>query len=287
MNALETARFWNALGVATIPIRYRDKRPALASWEEYQHRLPSDTELVKWFSRPFTNIAVVVGWRNLVVIDFDADTEYERWQLWLSRKPVYRWIRNTYQVKTARGMHVYVITAQPASNAKLPGIDVKAQSGYVLAPPSVHPSGHVYTQFSGDLPVRIEALSDILPAELLAVHTQQPKTVTSAPVPPVVISDDPWSHAEYPLDPDRDLIEQIKERYRIEQFFPRLRSRHGRWHMTNCPFHDDRNPSFWIDIERQLCGCFAGCTSQPYDVIDLYARMHNLSIPDAIRIMAR
>jgi len=286
MNTLQQAQFWQKLGIATIPIRYKDKRPELKSWQEFQKRLPTNTELSKWFSGPFHNLGVVVGWNNLVVIDFDSDIEYARWQLWIARRSVYRWIRQTLQVKTARGVHVYVTTAQPAQNAKLPGIDIKAVGGYVLSPPSVHPSGPVYTQFGGDLPVRIEALSDILPAELLAAHTQQPKTVTPAPVP-VVISDDPWSHAEYTLDPDRDLIEQIKERYRIEQFFPRMRSRDGRWHMANCPFHDDTSPSMWVDTERQLCGCFAGCTAQPYDVIDLYARLHNLSVQEAIKIMAR
>ncbi len=285
MTLLSTAKFWLNLGIATIPIRYKDKRPAISAWKQYQHRLPLDTELSKWFSNPYTNIAVVTGWRNLVVIDFDMDTEYEKWALWIAKRRIYRYIRQTLTVRTARGYHVYVTTNQPAQNAKLPRIDIKARNGCVLTPPSIHPSGAQYKVISGDLPVRIEALSDILPAELLAAHTQQPKTVTPAPVP-VVISDDPWSHAEYTLDPDRDLIEQIKERYRIEQFFPRMCSRDGRWHMTNCPFHDDRQPSFWIDTCRQLCGCFAGCTPQPYDVIDLYARLHNLSVKEAIWIMS-
>jgi len=132
MNTLQQAQFWQKLGIATIPIRYKDKRPELKSWQEFQKRLPTNTELSKWFSGPFHNLGVVVGWQNLAVIDFDSDTEYARWQLWIARRPVYRWIRQTLQVKTARGVHVYVTTAQPAQNAKLPGIDIKAVGGYVL-----------------------------------------------------------------------------------------------------------------------------------------------------------
>lgn len=286
MSALEQAKMWKKLGIATIPIRFRDKRPELKSWQEFQKRLPTDIELSKWFSGPFHNLGIVVGWRNLVVIDFDNDTEYARWQLWIARRPIYRWIRQTLHVKTARGVHVYVTTSQPAQNAKLPGIDVKAVGGYVLAPPSVHPSGVEYTVLSGSLPVWVEALSDVLPAELLVVHTQLPERqfqIASS----IVVSDDPWERASQPFEPDHDLIEQIKQRYRIEQFFPRLIHKKDRWHMTNCPFHDDRSPSMWVDTQRQICGCFAGCTQRPYDVIDLYARLHNLTIQDAIRVMAR
>ncbi len=289
MNALNQAKMWKKLGIATIPIRFRDKRPELKSWQEFQKRLPTDTELSKWFSGPFHNLGVVVGWRNLVVIDFDNDTEYARWQLWIAKRPIYRWIRQTLQVKTARGVHVYVTTSQPAQNAKLPGIDVKAQGGYVLSPPSIHPSGIEYSVLSGVLPVRIEALSDILPAELLVVHTQFPERQIQIVSSPVVltVTDDPWERASQPFDPDRDLIEQIKQRYRIEEFFTKLIPTKSRWAMTHCPFHDDRTPSMWVDTERQICGCFARCTPQPYDVIDLYARLHNLSIQDAIKIMAR
>lgn len=286
MNALQQAQFWKKLGVATIPVRYKDKRPELKSWQEFQKRLPTDTELLKWFSGSFHNLGVVVGWNNLVVIDFDTDTEYSRWGLWIAKRPIYRWVKQTLQVKTARGYHVYFTTSQPAQNVKLPGIDIKAIGGYVLFPPSVHPSGVQYQIISGILPIRINALSDVLPAELLATYTDLPERKINLPMLPVTGVDDPWERASQPFDPSQDLIEQIKQRYRINDFFPKLISK-GRWAMTNCPFHDDRCPSMWVDTEYQLCGCFAGCTAKPYDVIDLYARLHNLSVQEAIRIMAR
>jgi hypothetical protein len=284
MTLLSTAKFWLNLGIATIPIRYKDKRPAINAWKQFQNKLPSDTQLTKWFSNPYTNIAVVTGWRNLVVIDFDTNTEYEKWALWIAKRRIYRYIRQTLTVRTARGYHVYVTTNQPAQNAKLPGIDIKARNGYVLTPPSIHPSGAQYKIVSGDLPVRVEALSDIFPPELLTLHTELSRVV-NVPRAALSANDDPWARAEQPFEPGRDLISQIKERYRIEDFFPDARSRNSRWVMVRCPFHDDRHPSFWIDTERQLCGCFAGCTGQPYDVIDLYARLQNLTVRDAIWMM--
>lgn len=283
MNTLQTAQFWKKLGIACIPIRYRDKRPALPEWGYYQSILPSDTELLQWFSKPFINIAIITGWRNLVIIDFDSDTEYERWLLWIARRQIYRFIRQTLIVRSARGYHVYITTRQPAQNAKLPGIDIKARGGYVLTPPSIHPSGVPYQVVSGDLPLRIEALSDILPPELLASHTELPKPVLIPTLSPQ--NSDPWDSAENLFQPGKDLIQKIKDNYRIESFFKRLYGKNSRWKMTHCPFHNDSNPSFWIDTKRQLCGCFAGCTLQPYDVIDLYARLHNLSVKDAIWIL--
>ena len=51
-------------------------------------------------------------------------------------------------VKTGRGWHLYF--AMPAGCARIPcstrdGLDVRADGGYVVAPPSVHLSGHIYT----------------------------------------------------------------------------------------------------------------------------------------------
>jgi hypothetical protein len=50
-----------------------------------------------------------------------------------------------------------------------------------------------------------------------------------------------------------------------------------------CPFHDDKEPSFWIDTTRNLWGCHA-CGVRG-DVINLYARLNGLTVPEAIRKM--
>jgi hypothetical protein len=38
----------------------------------------------------------------------------------------------------------------------------------------------------------------------------------------------------------------------------------------------------WVDTGRQICGCYAGCTPKPLDVIDLYARMQGITTKEAI-----
>ena len=50
------------------------------------------------------------------------------------------------RVKTARGWHGYFSIDSPIASRKIEGvIDIKSDGGYVVAPPSVHPSGIVYT----------------------------------------------------------------------------------------------------------------------------------------------
>jgi DNA primase len=80
-----------------------------------------------------------------------------------------------------------------------------------------------------------------------------------------------------------DLITKVKAAVRIESWFPdrQKSSGDGRWYAAKCPFHDDKNPSFWIDTRKQLCGC-ESCRMLPMDAINLYARMHKVS--DAIAV---
>jgi hypothetical protein len=51
-------------------------------------------------------------------------------------------------VKTARGFHVYfsAVVEVPNNAGRIaPGVDIRGEGGYVVAAPSIHPSGHVYT----------------------------------------------------------------------------------------------------------------------------------------------
>jgi hypothetical protein len=286
---LETALAWREKGYAVIPIHYQSKKAKVA-WENYQKELP-DTELVKsWFGSSLTNIGLVMGWNGLVVIDFDNLEAHTKWMIWCGRKGsiALEVALNSYQVQTARGMHVYIRLPFSVHTTKLPGIDIKG-SGYVLVPPSLHPSGVAYQERNPSAPIiMIEALSDILPAELLTINTEYTGGVVN-PVPFQANSEDPWQSAEQVLDPKKDLVNQVRARYQIEQFFPQAvhSGGNGRWMMAKCPFHDDHDPSFWIDVSRQICGCYSGCTPKPLDVINLFGRLHGLTNRDAILAMMK
>ena len=79
-------------------------------------------------------------------------------------------------------------------------------------------------------------------------------------------------------------IQEIKSRVSILDLLPNAvpSSRDGRWYVVLCPFHDDQNPSFWIDTERGICECRT-CNIKTMDVINLYARLNNLTNDEAIK----
>ena len=293
-----TAQSWILSGQSVIPIRYRDKRPEISTWEPYKSQLPSPKEIIHWFPDKFHNLAIITGVRGLAVIDFDSMDRFIYWQLWAARRgmPADYVARLTYKVQTARGMHVYIRLPHDERNRSLEGIDIKAKGGYVLAPPSIHPSGVPYKAVNPGAPiVQVNALSDILPAALLTRDTELPDDVR---VPqgfmnPIQYATDPWSVAESQedtgLDAGPDLVTRIRSRFRIEDFFSGAISSSGdqRWMLAKCPFHDDHDPSFWIDTQRQICGCYTGCTLKPLDCINFFGRLHGLSNRDAIIMMAK
>ena len=52
-----------------------------------------------------------------------------------------------------------------------------------------------------------------------------------------------------------------------------------------CPFHDDQQPSLSINLDRKLFHCFA-CQAKG-DILDFVARIEDVSLSDAARIIAR
>lgn len=294
MNLSYPTQFIHA-GIAIIPVQYRDKRPNHAmlpigadgkpTWEPYKTTLPSDLDLQRWFTKP-SNYGVVAGWKGLLILDFDDATEYSNWRLWASRVGSQaRFVaENAFQVQSSRGVHVYLRSETQGANRKAGKIDIKYR-GYVLGPGSIHPSGKEYRALKSALVMPlISSLSDVLPGEIL---TQAVPDNVKSPVQQTAA--DPWSSAMHsqPIL-SNGTVDKIKRTLRIEDNFitTQRTSGDGRWLLTRCPLHDDHKPSFWIDTQHQICGCFSGCTPKPLDVIGLHARMYGLSNAEAIRVLA-
>lgn len=166
MNALETALQWRALGIATIPILAGSKRPA-CPWKRYQSEMPSITRLKAWFGGGGYNLAVVCGWRGLAVVDWDDVDEMCLWQtqLLLRNYTLYTLAtRTTYMVRTRSGFHLYLFTNEQLHNWHGDGVDVKVAGGYVVAPPSIHPSGFQYQAVGSPADIqRISSIRELLP----------------------------------------------------------------------------------------------------------------------------
>jgi hypothetical protein len=278
MNTItKIALNWLEHGIAPIPCHYKSKRPRVM-WEQYQTMLPTRQQVLAWFAGEHTNPAIVCGWSGLVVIDFDSMDAYGLWLEWYTRTTEQELaiFDNTLRVITGRGVHLYLMVDEPIESAHLPGIvDIKA-SGYVLTVPSVHPSGRRYT--SNDLPVlRVPTLLNIVPDEWLQHKTQKQYAA------PVLASADPLQQVD---QVQTSLVETLRSRWAVTDFIKGTPTKDG-YQIARCPFHDDHEPSFWIDTKRQLCGCYRGCNSKPMDVINLFGRLNGLSNQDAIHELAQ
>lgn len=139
-----------ALGFSVIPVG-SDKKP-LIDWKEFQERFPTEAELEEWFSDERTNIAIVTGAiSGLAVLDIDGiegEESLKKYKLNIPPAPC---------VKTGKGFHFYFRYKDGIRNftRRFPGIDLRGEGGYVLAPPSIHPSGAIYEwiiPLDGDLP---------------------------------------------------------------------------------------------------------------------------------------
>ena len=117
------------------------KRP-LISWKDYQTRLPTEEEVCQWFDQyPNANIGIVTGKiSNLVVFDLDSTDAVEYAE-------AEGGFPDTPKVKTGKGYHVYMrhpgFEIRNSVNKKL-DIDIRADGGFVVAPPSIHGSGRQY-----------------------------------------------------------------------------------------------------------------------------------------------
>jgi len=262
-------------GVAVIPVGYRSKKPEVR-WRTYQDRLPTEQEISTWF-RPgrLVNYAAVCGWNGLTVLDFDDTDGYADWLMWCVHQQGIAALvaTTTYRVITRRGVHVYVFVADEPRCGHFNGGDIKGRGGYVLIPPSVHPSGHIYAPWDNSAPIlSVQTLADLLP--------DPPPEPAPQPIPLTRVY---GASSLWPAS----TVERIQQGIDILSLLPPAVQTGNHWFMVCCPFHDDRSPSMWVDTKRQICGCYAGCTPKPLDVIDLYARLNGMDNRTAIRELAK
>lgn len=178
-------------GWSIVPIKARTKRP-LVRWLPYQERRPEVEEVRNWFQRwSDAGLGIVTGTvSNLVVLDIDVghggDDSLRELEQRHGPLPV-----TVEAITGGGGRHIYFSHPGgrvPSRVGLAPGIDLRAEGGLVVAPPSVHPSGRRY--------------------EWEVSH--HPDQLSPAPMPPwllaLVRADAP--HAGHPLAYWRDLVRE-------------------------------------------------------------------------------
>lgn len=151
---------------SVLPKEPDEKGELKATWKPYQSRKPTPEELQKWFGNGVKrNIGIVTGSiSGIAVVDLDTPEAVQiAKDLELQDTPV---------VKTGKGYHLYYQYRAGIRNFQkrddLPGIDLRGDGGYVVAPPSIHTSGAQYAWVDGKKLGRIPLAE--FPEIILAKH---------------------------------------------------------------------------------------------------------------------
>lgn len=143
----EAAHRYVGRGWSVLPLRPASKLP-LMRWEIFQSQRAGAVEIDQWFERwPDANIGIVTGRiSGLVVLDVDPKHGGDDSLVHIEER--HGPLPHSPEVLTGGGgRHVYFrhpggVVRNRVGIAQ--GIDLRADGGYVVAPPSRHPSGRDY-----------------------------------------------------------------------------------------------------------------------------------------------
>ena len=138
---LDAALAYETRGFAVVAV---DGKAPIPNWKPFQQRRPTPDELVGWWTECSTaGVAIVTGAiSRVVVVDVDGPTgeaSLARFESDQGRLP------ETALVRTGGGgQHAYF--AHPGVRVKTraglaPGLDIRADGGIAVLPPSPHASG--------------------------------------------------------------------------------------------------------------------------------------------------
>jgi len=118
------------------------KMPLIKEWQRFSYKLPTEDELEGWGKRwPQANVGGCTGPLLGIALDIDEGGDEILRDRGLE-------IPDTPINLTGRGEHA--IFQHPGFNVGdyvklLPGLDIRGDRGQIILPPSVHPSGRIYT----------------------------------------------------------------------------------------------------------------------------------------------
>ena len=170
------------IGWSVIPLK-RDKRP-YESWLQYQTTRAGKKQIKSWWEKwPSANIGIVTGKISggLVVIDIDSPEGLVALEGELGEIPA----TISQRTGTEGGQHLLFQSENGDSFSNMArvisGVDVRANGGYIVAAPSIHPNGTVYKW--GDIDPIEDGLDDLLPLsdDLKALLSSEAETASGKP----------------------------------------------------------------------------------------------------------
>jgi hypothetical protein len=159
------------------------KHPPIPEWRVYQNRRPTEKEFSQWQKKyPACNWAVVTGKVSGIFV-LDVDDPVGEASLRGKHIPA------TWCVRTGKGMHYYFEWPGFSVECRtgiLPGLDIRGDGGYVVAPGSIHSSGKRYEWVDGLSPADMSEPAEA-PEWLMALLKKPTSNSHSEKIDPVKV----------------------------------------------------------------------------------------------------
>lgn len=146
MNSILFAREYAQKGWQAFPLKPRDKIP-FVKWTEVA---TCDVAMLNgWFDNyPDANIGIACGQRSGIIV-LDVDAGHGGYDSLTKLIDKYGALPQTTVSKTGSGgEHIFFkhpgIEIRNSTGKLGPGLDIRGDGGYVVAPPSIHPNGNIY-----------------------------------------------------------------------------------------------------------------------------------------------
>lgn len=143
-------------GFSVFPAIHGEKKPAIDEWKPYQTKKPTKEKIQKWLKSGKLNWCIICGEisGNLVVLDFED--KKQAYKIMGSRI-----LKQTLVTETGGGgLHVFFRIDYPQRIIRIHDgkveLDIQGEGAYIIAPPSLHPSGDTYKVLNWAEPMHAE-----------------------------------------------------------------------------------------------------------------------------------
>ena len=184
---LDDALRLDALGMSLIPVKDRDKAPD-GEWKPYQTARATREQLHVLFGNCVRrNGGIVTGAVSGVAV---IDTDTPQAESWVAANLP----PTPMMTRTAKGFHRYYrLPTGIWAGEELPAfivagdlkIEVKRDGQYVVAPGSVHPSGHIYSEVE-PWPPSLDVVPEFPFTEIARLEFAESETTRSEPLPETI-----------------------------------------------------------------------------------------------------
>lgn len=140
-------------GWSILPVKPEDKRPYMTNWLQYNHTRATKEMALNWFKMlNGAGIGVVTGKiSNIIVLDIESYCPTPISEL-LKKYPT-----QMYSRTGSGGYHLFYQYPQGVSKVSnrvkiLEGVDLRADGGFIVLPPTTHPNGNHYEWVQRGIP---------------------------------------------------------------------------------------------------------------------------------------